>query len=70
MVIGELVIKSGKTVMMHGDALFGEILQAGIGGYTRGWRIRIPSLNFVGFEKSREVAENLLVSAYVSSKID
>lgn len=63
MIIGELIIKPTETTMLHGDTVFGTIRQTGV-GIKESWLIRIPSLNFIATEKSRAIAEDVLVLCY------
>lgn len=65
MIIGELDIKPTKTTLTHGDKVFGTVKRMGYGGYRSGWQLYIPSRSFTAFEKSREIAENFLINAYV-----
>jgi hypothetical protein len=63
---GELLIKPTETIMLHGAAVFGTVRQTGpgTGHWQESWLIHVPSLNFAATEKSRAIAEDVLVSCY------
>lgn len=63
MTYGDLVIKPTETTMLHGDTVFGTVRQTGV-GIRESWLIHVPSLNFAATEKSRAIAEDVLVKCY------
>lgn len=66
MIFGELIIKDNLITMLHGNTVFGTARQTGI-GIRESWLIHVPSLNFAATERSKAIAENVLVACYCQS---